>query len=94
MIVFNGSIHSINLGITGRLPNGLRYWRLVENQVHRREPLKAQAKAKKRGAYQPSSARYVRCTHGTPTSLTGAVTKLLQMTQTFATDKKYDLPKR
>jgi hypothetical protein len=37
----------------------LRYWRLVENQVQKRKPLKVQKMPKKRGAYQPSSARIV-----------------------------------
>ncbi len=40
-----------------------------------------------------STARFVRCTHGTPALPTGAnLIKLLQITQSFATDKKHDLP--
>ena len=39
--------------------NGWRFWRLVENQAQKRDALKVQTKAKKREAYQPSSARCV-----------------------------------
>lgn len=49
--------------------NGWRYWRLVENQAQKRELPLAQKMPKKRGAYQPSSARIVRRTHRTLTFL-------------------------
>jgi hypothetical protein len=40
-------------------PNGWRYWRLVGKRFRNANLSKLRQKPKKRGAYQPSSARFV-----------------------------------